>query len=205
MNNIISNNCLGGYIYQHILHQPYQNPFIWSLFYNPDSYIDMIDHWSDINFANIQIGKDGDEMTNNWYIKIDNQYKVNYIHVVFSATTLSPSITPHKTDGRPKTLVGENIYYCKPWEYIAEKYISRLKRMLVNTHTLFCFYEPNLNVLRLQELPNILQRHNYHGIIFTDNKAVIPNENTYVLPSLGMKLPSEICNHYQQELTRICK
>lgn len=198
--NIVSNNCLGGYIYQNLLHEEYKNPFIWTLFENPDDYIEIIRNWNNVNFDNFEITKKGKEFKNNFQIIIDEKYPLSFIHIFFDAQRN----TIEKFEHTPR-IVGENILTPKPWEYIVEKYTQRLARMKNENDTIFLYFEPNLKCSKLEELPIIFQHNKFRGIIFTDNATIKENEYTKVFPALGLDLPSKICNHYKKELLELCK
>ena len=112
--NIISNTCIGSYIQRDCLKQKYSNPFCWNIIKAPEM-IKLIKHWDSINFQNYEIVKD-----KNWRFSviIDGLVKVDFVHYLFSAN-----------DDVPRKR-GVEIFYNKIWEYIAEKYEERTKRML---------------------------------------------------------------------------
>lgn len=198
--NIISNNCLGGYIYQNILHEEYKNPFIWTLFENPDDYINMIRNYNKINFDNIELTRKGHGFSNNLQLLIDNKYLLSFIHIFFDPTRNTTAYFEHT----PR-IVGENILTPEPWKYIVDKYKQRLSRMKKESSTIFLYFEPNLHCNILHDLPSICESLKYKCVIFTDDTSIKPNKYTLVLPTLGYKLPSQICNHYSSELSKICK
>lgn len=198
--NLISNNCLGGYIYQNLIKQEYKNPFIWTLFENPDEYIELIRNWNNTNFNNYELTKRGEGLKNNFQILIDDKYTLSFIHVFFDPVKNNEE----KFEHTPR-IVGENIYSSKPWEYIVKTYQKRLDRMKKENYTVFLYFEPNLKCSKLQELPSILEANKFKGIIFTDDKRIKGNKYVKVYPTLGLDLPSKICNHYAKELLEICK
>ena len=79
--NIITSNCLGGFIYRDILNQEYQNPFIWTKFLNNEMFIDFVDNFKNINFDNVMIEKEGDGLTNNFITVIDDKYFLKNRHI----------------------------------------------------------------------------------------------------------------------------
>lgn len=126
--NIVSHNCLGGYLYNNVMQIPYENPFIWTVI-DYKSMFNLITCWDTIDFTNYTLEKDYNW---NFYIVIDDLVKVQFVHYKFD-----PKAT--KIVGNREEVVGDTVYYCKIWEYIAEKYNSRLKRMLdKNEKPLFC-------------------------------------------------------------------
>ena len=63
--NIITNNCLGGFIYRDILKTEYQNPFIWTGI-EIEKFIDFVDNFDKIDFTNVMIEKEGEGLKNNF-------------------------------------------------------------------------------------------------------------------------------------------
>lgn len=80
-----------------------------------DSSYNLVKYWDEIDFTNYELVKDDNW---NFSIIIDNKVKIQYVHYKFSSKY-----------GKP-TKVGEDIFYCKIWEYITDKYNSRVNRML---------------------------------------------------------------------------
>ena len=114
--NIISNSCLGSFIYRDILKSPYQNPFCWNVI-DDESLIYLIQNYDNINFKNFELVKDEH---NNFYIIIDNKVKAWYIHYRYSTTD---KIIRHE---------GEDVFYTKIMEYINDCYQRRLERMIIS-------------------------------------------------------------------------
>lgn len=56
--NIITNNCLGGFIYRDILKTEYQNPFIWT-YIKTNEFIFLCENYNKINFHNYELSKKG--------------------------------------------------------------------------------------------------------------------------------------------------
>lgn len=110
--NIISNNCVGGFLYN-LKHEKYNNPFIWMRI-TGESLKHLILNYDDINFSNYELKKD-----NNWNFSIivDDCIEIHYSHYKFDASYNTP------------TKVGDSIRYCKIWEYIAAKYETRYQKM----------------------------------------------------------------------------
>lgn len=126
--NLISQHCLAGYLYRIHMNEPYGNPFIWSVI-DYDSMHNLITNFNDIDFFNIEMIHD-DHMI--FSIVIDHSVKVQYVHYRFdpTATTII---------GNRDNKIGGDIRYNRIWEYIFEKYMSRLFIMQkTNTPPLFC-------------------------------------------------------------------
>lgn len=121
--NIISNNCLSGFLYKDFLRTEFENPFVWSVI-DFKSMLYLIQNYNKINFKNFELIKD-----NNWNfsIIIDNNIKVQYVHYKFSPTAKTVQINPK--------IAGE-VFYNKIWEYIINIYNKRLERMI--NEPIFC-------------------------------------------------------------------
>ena len=111
--NIISNNCFSANLYKDYLHTEYKNPFMWSII-DFDSICNLINNYDKLNFNNYELIKD---KKMNFYIVIDNKVKIWWFHYRFN-----DKINEIKQ-------IGVDVYSNKIWEYICEKYESRLKRM----------------------------------------------------------------------------
>ena len=159
--NILSNNCAAGDIYKRILHQPYQNPFIWTLF-NPDDFIGFVENFRTVNLNKIRFDNTNPNLGNNFDIIIDNTYRIKHIHMWFDPNYTTP------------TIVGDiDVHYNKIWEYIYMKYITRLARMNKNETPVIVFLDSDFNSTRITELPHICASNNYPALIFTPNTKVV--------------------------------
>ena len=110
--NLISNNCFGG-MYLRREKLQFKNPFIWTAI-NCKDFLNVIHNFDTINWMNYEIIKDKNW---NFFINIDNKCKLNCVHYRFS-----------KTDDKPRKSYVD-VFYSKIWEYINEKYLTRLERM----------------------------------------------------------------------------
>ena len=121
--NTISNNCCGGWYYKYN-NTPYNNPFMWSIT-QYDSIVYLLQHFYDINWSNIKMRPTTLLAAKNTYaITIDSKVTINYVHAVFNPKMRKPTVI-HKPN------IGNDVEYCKIWEYIGEKYISRINRMMI--------------------------------------------------------------------------
>lgn len=120
--NIISNCCLGGFIYQDVLKVQFSNPFIWS-WLNQDDVIYLIQNYDKINFNNYELSTYNnlplkDEVC--FQLTIDDKIKIIYSHYKFIKNKDVLEID------RTRNMV----YHNKIWEYVVAKYDERLKRMI---------------------------------------------------------------------------
>lgn len=152
--NIITNNCLGGFIYRDILKTEYQNPFIWTAINHLDL-LSIIENFQTINFSNVIIDKEGDGLSNNFITIIDDRYRIYNHHVGFSKNDLIPRYEEN------------NVFYQKPWEYIMNKYESRLKRMKDKIDVV-ALYWPEAPIDYIHNLINVCKKKNVKCLIITN-------------------------------------
>lgn len=110
--NIISNNCVGGFLYNK-MNEKYKNPFIWMRI-TGESLKTLITQYDKIDFKKYELQKD-----ENWnmYIIIDGKVKIHYSHYKFDKVYDKP------------TKVNDCIKYNKIWEYVVEKYEKHISNM----------------------------------------------------------------------------
>ena len=167
---IISNNCLGGFIYRDILKTQYASPFIWTSVH-PDEYIQMIDEFANIDLENAEIVKEKEGLSNNFDILLCEKYHVHNQHMWFNKNVKMPTISgPNKCD----------VNYCKIWEYIYDNWMRRSKRAKKEEKKLFLFYDNYGLCKNPQKLTDVMKKHSeYTCIAFTD-KEIISLENLIV-------------------------
>lgn len=193
--NIITSNCLGGFIYRDVLNQEYQNPFIWTKFENNNEFIDFVDNFENIDFENVMIEKIGNELSNNFITVIDDTYTLKNRHIYFSINDNIPRI-----DNRMFC----NTYYNRPWEYILEKYEKRLKRMS-KKNIAICLYELTFTNEQIYKLINVCKKHNYKCLIFAQNK--IESDYAKIIYFKHTKEPwnRELIQLHKNEITNFLK
>lgn len=179
MLNIIADSCVGADITLNVLHQPYINPFCWSII-DPVSYGHLIVNYNTINFSDIKLEKH--KILPKYYIIIDCGVSVFYEHYIESPE--------HKSI----TKLNNNVLYYDIKSYIMDKYNSRLK---LNSKPLFILGH-TWNV----ESPD--KKFDYEKIILKNaNKfpliVVVNNARSYDYLS---KYQSEYTKIYQTNLVR---
>lgn len=114
--NLITNRCLGAYIYRDILKAQYENPFIWTSVW--DNFFNFLfENYDKVNFTNFKACHDSCHEIEKYYILIDEAVRVNYGHVILDSKCKTPT---------PRDI---NIYTDDPIKYIQSKYVERLARM----------------------------------------------------------------------------
>lgn len=187
--NLVNNSCIGSYITQKISPDGFHNPFQWCQIDFESMYY-MIKNWSSINWFNYELVKD-DKW--NFSIIIDNHIKVNYIHYRFDKNALSPIVK------------GTEVFYCKIWEYIIEKYETRIKRMLkLNEEPIFILaniHDYEINHYTIEEQNKIIELNKYKTIIAFSKNTKMTSDNSEVINyntvyKINGALPGEfILNH----------
>lgn len=182
MKNIITNNCLGGYIYRDILKEEYQNPFIWVRLDNIDL-IKLLENYETLNFKNIEIFKESKKLEN-FCLKIDDVVKIKCSHYVFDSKYNTP------------TIIGVDVHYNKIWEYIIDIYLKRLKRMQKEINYVFIEDDGTYNI---DKILSILQEKKIKTFIITNKKHKFLSENLVIVPHIKYK---ETEPHFYKEYYR---
>lgn len=156
--NIISNNCIGGYIYTETKTM-YNNPFMWTNILTPE-FVNLVNSYNNIDFLNYNITyehtgwNDNGDLPKNTLVTtvhIDNLVDVYYTHHLY----YSKYDTIHKlTNGN--RLLSNNMK-----DFVDEKYNSRIQRMIkVNEPPIFIYlewdYEKESDILLENKTDNII-------------------------------------------------
>lgn len=124
--NLISNNCIAGYIYE-FTNSIYDHPFMWSTI-KYDSFNKLIDLYNEIDFNNINIQQtilNKKYWGNTFAINIDNKdIYINYIHHIQDDNIKKLEIKKERN--------GNNLYYYDMKNYLKNLYLKRSKRMTEN-------------------------------------------------------------------------
>lgn len=168
--NIISNNCCGARLYQ-VTNIMFNNPFVWMIL-SYDSIYYLLNHFTEINWLNYDFEKSS-LRKNTFIISVDNKIKIHYVHYYF--------------DPKAKTLIKQkenawtgDIKYCRIWEFINEKYLSRVKRMMdLKEEPMFLIKEDEFSSINskhsLDDIANCSS--SYKRIIITKNNNIKRNDN----------------------------
>lgn len=195
--NIISNNCFGGYIYKNVLKAAYTTPFIWNRIHNEDL-IKLLENFNKINFKNVEIKKIGKNLEDGFFITIDNLINVFYQHYKFDKNCNTPTLKDDVTN-----MLGHwsiDIHYNKIWEYILEKYESRLNRMNFND-TFILALEDNNN-LDLDKILPLAEKLKFK-VILTTKKEIKPSDKLMVLRSnFENDFPGYFSDHYAEDIRK---
>ena len=183
--NIISNTCLGAYIYRDILKTEFKNPFIWT-FIRPKHFLTLLENYESLNFSNIHLEKRTDVL-NEFKLIIDNKLEIECWHMVLDPK----SKTPKSPDNRA-------IYYYKIQDYIINNYQKRLNRMTAenNMPTICCErFDDYIN-----ELIKICYQKKYKLLLFTNKITEINNNNLLVLNYKCVDDPRILANTFSDKI-----
>ena len=119
--NIISNCCLGGFVYKDVIEHQFSNPFIWA-WLNKEDMVYLVQNYDKINFKNYELSTYNnlplkDEVC--FQMNIDDKIKIIYSHYQFIKNKDTLEID------RKRNMV----YHNRIWEYVVAKYNERLERM----------------------------------------------------------------------------
>lgn len=163
--NIISNRCLGGFIYTEVLKEPFGNPFIWTRL-ECQYLLYLINNYENINFKNYTIVKQTNELSK-FNTVIDGKIVCQNNHMWFSAKDNIPRKEKN------------NVYYNKIWEYIANNYDKRLDRMIKSNEKpiivlddVFKGYDKIIKACKLKK---------YRLLIFTNTLKAIKTKDLYII------------------------
>ena len=174
--NIISNNCLSGFLYRDILKSEYKNPFIWTSIFS-DSFNELLNNFENINFQNVKVIKENKQLDNSCLTIIDNKYKIHNSHIFLSQKDTIPR---NAYDNIHVDWV--NVYYNKPDEYILTKFKNRVLRM--DNDIRVCMYDANSYGFTIENIKSIIKTCNmkkYKSLIFTEKEIEENLENVKII------------------------
>ena len=170
--NVIANTCIGARFYQ-LNNMEYTNPFMWSIV-PADDMINLIKNFDTINFKNYKIEKSdyynrtefyrkqfANELKEPYFIfkvRIDNLVDLHFVHYRFNSKYNN------------KTTIDVNVFWNKIWEYVEEKYIKRIEKMLnINENPLFVItaLETDYTLEKQQQILDLDTK--YKILLITDN------------------------------------
>lgn len=110
--NIISNDCMGGFIYRNAKAQ-FNNPFMWT-YVMYDDMLYFMNNWDSIDWKNFIVLKD-----DSWkmYVQFNGAANIHCLHYHFDARFDKPHV------------YGHDVFHNHIWEYIHEKFTARISRM----------------------------------------------------------------------------
>lgn len=167
MKNIISNTCLGGFIYNNILKSQYGVPFIWTRIWFED-FCYLIDNLERINFNDYELINTTEKT---YHLRIADKFNIWMNHYIQDDKCLTP-ITGIE-DGKH---TWADVRYCKIIDYIFEKYHKRLDRFSLKNEIVVAFQDDGfeLNNVDVNRLIRICKNHNYK-LILQSNQEITEN------------------------------
>lgn len=150
---IISNSCVGGYLYRDYYKIPYNNPFIWCSI-DFTYFIHLISKWDIIKFDSIHI-----ERSNH------NLVDLHFLHCI------------HDVKSKDIRIARNNIYYNNIEQLIEQKYMERLNRM--NRATPTFIWAHSYKYLSQEEL-GIINSLDVPYTIYIFNDIICPSEKSNI-------------------------
>ena len=153
--NIIGNNCCSGWLYKEF-HLQFSNPFVWMVLpYNSILYL--LSNFNKVKWNRVKM-VESQHRKNTYVLTVDNEIQIHYVHYKFDPTATHLVVNrddyqrSHAEISRSNR--GGDVYYCRIWEYIYDKYKERVARMLeLNEPPMFLikdelYMNPDQSVLR---------------------------------------------------------
>lgn len=191
---IISNNCSGAYLYKKLKCQ-FNNPFMWMIcpyesFYYLMNNFDKI-NWEDYEFTKSKLKE------NTFCIKIENKIELHFVHHIWDKTKTSLLKLEESKDWP-----GE-IRYAKIYEYINEKYIERVKRMIAyNEKPTFLIKEDSFGneSSKISPIDFCQNDKKYKTIILTSKDIQSTNDYTKIIKTDDSPL-TILVDNFQNDIT----
>lgn len=186
--NIISNNCCGGYFYNFI-NEKQKNPFRFTHIF-PEKLYNLIQNYDKINFSNYELYKElyKDGVTWFFYLNIDDKLIIRFSHYKYDKNYAEP------------TKVGENILYCKIWEFIIEQYERRLKLMTEEPYFIIDFGAFDDNEECMNDFLKLDFKRPTVLIVYNEKYLNYNKENLKIIYSTKKMVPVEVINKFGNEI-----
>ena len=156
------------------------NPFTW-IDLDFDSLYYLITNWENVKWNDYEINRVKHPYRNChlFEIIIENKVHLRYVHYLFD-----------KTAKKPRT-VGQDVKYCKIWEYIVQKFEERTKRMLErNEKPIFITEWEHMNYDEAAFWKIEKENLKYKLVVITSNKNLkTDNKNILVIYDPAEKGP----------------
>lgn len=131
----------------------YTNPFIWMVC-PYDSIYNMLTNFHEINWGNIHL-TESMMKPNTFILNVDNQVDIHYVHYIFNP--LAKTMITASNEHTPISEWHSHREYCRIWEYIIDRYLSRVRRMIANK-------EEPIFLLRDEDYAKSLSKRTMHDL-----------------------------------------
>ena len=196
--NLIGNNC-GSAFYYKFAQIEFNNPFVWCLF-TPQDMIYLIQNYENIDFDEIDLAKLDEntfktsnlvrqrmkEHRNIVGINIDNKITPYYVHYLFDCRCETP--VAH----------GIDVFYKRNYEYVYDKYISRLNRNGLDEQPTFLIIAYSFHGWTYELLREVCNIKTDKKIIIITNYDIPHNSNVHIIHDDLQNLDTEFVTkiHY---------
>lgn len=194
---VISNNCCGGRLYQQS-NTKFNNPFTWAVV-PYDSIIYVMDNFYKIDWYDYDLKK-SKLRPNTFIINVEDKVEFHYVHYKFDPK--AKNIIQERKFDKEENWTGD-VLYCRIWEFINQKYLERVKRMLdckeepcflIRDET-FANANSNFSIMDIANNKSTFKR-----FLITTNENVDRNDDickTVHVGKIEMPLPTVIHNFSQ--------
>ncbi len=189
--NLISNECTAGFIHKKNK-WVYGSPFMWTTVRYEDM-LTFVTEYDNINWNNFEIER---EEPWDFYVKVDNKARIGFwLHFKFDKSATTPQ------------MIGDNVRYCRIWEYIAAKYKARCARMdkdpkfIISWHEWLGYTRDNIEEFLSKDFPHrtlvIMPFKEYENF-------KKPNLTVIYDPNMGKRgyFPNYFVNKYYEEMIK---
>lgn len=194
--NIVSNNCVGAWLYK-LNKIEFNNPFIWSSM-STDEFISLVKSYNSIDFNNVIFSLEYFEKNSKQTVcvTLNKDIKIHYIHYVLDEKVTSPSFKSENNE--------VDVLYCDILNYAKKKYFERIKN--INKNPIFV-YSFNYQYAWINEneykdrLSKIYELSKFQKIYVICNKCKLSDEylnkqsNKFKL----LQLSEEECKLYKRD------
>lgn len=179
--NIISNDCLGGFIYNNVLKAEYTTPFIWNRIWN-DDFLYLVDNLENIDFTKYELLPTTE---NTFHLRIDNKIDVWYNHYIQDDNCKTPI-----TGINDEHNTWLDVKYYKIKEYLLEKYNNRLARFSPKNENVIAVQDSGKSQgkVDINKLIKICKKHNYKLVLQTNQEITEKYDKLYLTPFIQEKL-----------------
>ena len=173
--NLVANSCIGGYLYR-LNSEAFSNPFMWAMLKCNDM-IKCINGFNKVNWGNIKLTEDIDNPLPNrhtYNVTVDNEFTIHYTHYLLNHKYNEP------------TRLGVDVHGSSIYEYVVDKYLSRVRRMINNgtqpVFVILCaeFMRYDFSLSNCVKLINETNTAQYHKILLCNHPSLLDYQSDTV-------------------------
>jgi len=197
--NIISNNCIGGFLYK-LNHLEYKNPFIWHQISSSD-FAKLMNTYDSIYFEDFELEVNRRRL-NKEYIISDTD--VNCCHIRLSCgITIYYNHYKCDNNAHKPTKIGFDIFYDRNFELTYTKYVSRLERMTEKPVFVYFYKEPRNDKDPKTDVLKMIgssERNNQKLVLIVDFDIDVKSKNVFLIKESHLTPPHIVAEKYNQSI-----